>query len=98
MSSQVGTVECNVQCHTDDIFWLIYTSGKQTVLHLAQHNAKVYLCARSSEKAQRAIEEIRARTKRTDLRIAVLVMDMLDLQSVKNAAQQILRYSTSSCD
>jgi len=98
MSSQVGTVECNVQYHTDSIIQLIYTSGEQTVLHLAQHNAKVYLTARSSEKAQRAIEEIRAQTKRTDLRIAVLVVDMLDLQSVKSAALQLLWYSTSSCD
>ena len=64
------------------------------MLHLAQHNAKVYLTARSSEKAQRAIEEIRAQTKRMDLRIAVLVMDMLDLQFVKSAAQQLLRYAT----
>jgi hypothetical protein len=96
MSSQVGTVECNVQYHTDSTVWLIYTSGKETVLHLAQHNAKVYLSARSEEKAQRAIEEIRAQTKRTDLIIAVLVMDMLDLRSVKSAAQQLLWYSTSS--
>ncbi|PSN59313.1 NAD(P)-binding protein [Corynespora cassiicola Philippines] len=64
--------------------------GKSTVLHLAQHNAKVYLSARSLEKAQSAISEIRAEAARDDLKISVLVMDMLDLQSVKRAALEFL--------
>lgn len=62
------------------------------MLHLAQHNAKVYMTARSLRKAEEAIQEIKAKTQREDLDISILKIDMLDLSSVKSAAEDFLRY------
>lgn len=62
------------------------------MLHLAQQNAKVYMGARSSQKAKAAIEEIKTKTQRPDLDISILKMDMLDLRSIKCAAEEFLRY------
>ncbi|KAJ6026558.1 hypothetical protein N7460_011375 [Penicillium canescens] len=64
--------------------------GKYTVLHLAQQNAKVYMGARSLQKAKAAIEEIKTKTQRPDLDISILKMDMLELRSIKSAAGEFL--------
>jgi NAD(P)-dependent dehydrogenase (short-subunit alcohol dehydrogenase family) len=50
------------------------------------------MAARSLQKAKAAIEEIKAKTQRADLNISILKMDMLDLSSVKSAAEEFLRY------
>lgn len=66
------------------------TSGFNTVLELAAHNAKVYLGARSEAKANAAIEEIKS--SHPDVDISVLIMDMMDLRSVRAAAEEFARF------
>ncbi|PVH76850.1 NAD(P)-binding protein [Cadophora sp. DSE1049] len=61
-----------------------------SVYHLAKHNARVYLCARSKEKASSAIAELRRWANRDDLDIQFLQLDLLDLSSVKAAAKEFL--------
>ncbi|KAH7002555.1 hypothetical protein EDB80DRAFT_579300 [Ilyonectria destructans] len=63
--------------------------GFNTVLELAAHNAKVYLGARSEAKANAAIEEIKS--SHPDVDISVLIMDMMDLRSVRAAAEEFAR-------
>ncbi|KAH7400280.1 hypothetical protein BKA64DRAFT_622930 [Cadophora sp. MPI-SDFR-AT-0126] len=68
--------------------------GKYTVYHLAKHNARVYLCARSKDKANGAIAELKQWAKRDDLDIQFLLLDLLDLSSVKSVAQEFLSKET----
>jgi retinol dehydrogenase-12 len=51
-------------------------------------NAKVYVAARSEEKAREAIEELK---RETDKKGIFLKLDLNDLNSVKDAAQEFLR-------
>ncbi|GLB42629.1 putative NAD-P-binding protein [Lyophyllum shimeji] len=57
--------------------------GKETVKALLAHNAKVYLAARSEDKAQAAIDDLR---KQTGKEASFLKLDLADLKSVKAAA------------
>ncbi|KAJ7175061.1 NAD-P-binding protein [Mycena crocata] len=57
--------------------------GKETVKALLQHNAKVYLAARSEEKAKTAIAELKTETGKE---AEFLHLDLADLHSVKRAA------------
>ncbi|KAF5382757.1 hypothetical protein D9615_002891 [Tricholomella constricta] len=59
--------------------------GKETVKAsaLLAHNAKVYMAARSAEKAKAAIEDLRVQTGKEAL---FLKLDLADLKSVKAAA------------
>lgn len=59
--------------------------GKFTVLHLAQHGAKVYMGARSEEKASKAIEEIKKDVPNADIHF--LSMDLMNFESVVAAAE-----------
>ncbi|KAF5337983.1 hypothetical protein D9758_014325 [Tetrapyrgos nigripes] len=59
--------------------------GKETVKALLEHNAKVYLAARSRAKAEAAIEELRKETGREAI---WLQLDLADLASVKAAATE----------
>ncbi|KAI0355720.1 NAD-P-binding protein [Trametes cingulata] len=59
--------------------------GKETVKRLLMKNAKVYLAARSKEKATRAIEELREETGKEAL---FLQLDLSDLNAVKKAAEE----------
>ncbi|VDC04241.1 unnamed protein product [Peniophora sp. CBMAI 1063] len=61
--------------------------GKETVKALLAHNAKVYMAARSSEKAHSAIEDLRQATGREAI---FLALDLSDLVSVKRAAEEYL--------
>ena len=63
---------------------MLDSSGLQTLLALVAHNAKVYLSARSEAKANAAITEIRG--KHPLANVVALIMDMLDLKSVRAAA------------
>ena len=54
---------------------------------LLQHNAKVYLAARSADKANRAIEELKADTGKTAI---FLPLDLADLRSVRKAADEFM--------
>ncbi|KAM5535833.1 hypothetical protein V8D89_010451 [Ganoderma adspersum] len=61
--------------------------GKETIKALLQHNAKVYLAARSKEKADAAIAELNAATGKEAL---FLELDLASLASVKKAAEDFL--------
>ncbi|KAL9562047.1 hypothetical protein ACKAV7_013970 [Fusarium commune] len=63
--------------------------GFNTVLELAAHKAKVYMGARSEAKANAAIVEIKSQYPHAD--ISVLVMDMMNLKTVKAAADEFAR-------
>ena len=54
---------------------------------LLQHNAKVYLAARSPERAGKAIEELKAETGKEAI---FLQLDLSDLVSVRRAAEEYL--------
>ena len=54
---------------------------------LLQHNAKVYLAARSPERAAKAIEELKAETGKEAI---FLQLDLSDLASVRRAAEEYL--------
>ena len=60
---------------------------------LLAHNAKVYIGARSQAKAEEAISELRELTGKEAL---FLRLDLGDLKAVKTAAEEFLRYYTSS--
>ena len=63
-------------------------SGLEAVTRLAEHNAKVYLCARSIERATTAIQG--AITKYPEAKIEIIQMDHLNFASVKEAAESIV--------
>ena len=68
--------------------------GKETIRALLQHNAKVYLAARSKEKADAAIADLKAATGKEAL---FLELDLASLASVKMAAEDFLRFGFSRC-
>ncbi|KAF5315260.1 hypothetical protein D9619_006955 [Psilocybe cf. subviscida] len=59
--------------------------GKETAKALLAHNAKVYIAARSAEKAAQAIADLKTETNREAI---FLKLDLGDLKSVKEAAQE----------
>ncbi|KAJ7246107.1 NAD(P)-binding protein [Mycena haematopus] len=61
--------------------------GYETVKQLLVKNAKVYLAARSAEKAVTAIKRLEAETKKTAI---FLELDLADLPSVRKAAEAFL--------
>ncbi|KAF7368945.1 NAD(P)-binding protein [Mycena venus] len=65
--------------------------GKETVKALLQHNAKVYLGARSPEKAKEAIDDLKSQTGK---QAEFLELDLADLHSVKRAAQEFNQKET----
>ncbi|KAK7042188.1 NAD(P)-binding protein [Favolaschia claudopus] len=65
--------------------------GKQTVKVLLQHNAKVYIAARSEESAKVAIKDLRSQTGKEAY---FLHLDLADLHSVKRAAEEFKQKET----
>jgi len=61
--------------------------GKETVKQLLVHNAKVYLAARSVQKANEAIEEIKNETGK---QAVFLQLDLSDIPAVRRSAQEFL--------
>jgi len=59
--------------------------GKETVKALLTHDAKVYVAARSEEKAHRAIQDL---LEATGKEAHFLKLDLSDLQSIKAAAEE----------
>ncbi|THH05223.1 hypothetical protein EW146_g9959 [Bondarzewia mesenterica] len=59
--------------------------GKETIKGLLQHNATVYLAARSPSKAKEAIEELKASTGKE---ARFLQLDLSDLKSIKESARE----------
>ncbi|KAJ7682439.1 NAD-P-binding protein [Mycena polygramma] len=62
--------------------------GKETCRVLVAHNAKVYLAARSEEKARAAIDDICQSTGKSDIHF--LQLDLADLVSVRKAADEYI--------
>ncbi|KZP21940.1 NAD-P-binding protein [Athelia psychrophila] len=65
--------------------------GKETVKALLNHNAKVYMAARSAEKGAIAIADLKASTGKEAI---FLKLDLADLKSVKAAAAEYIRKET----
>ncbi|KAJ6556182.1 NAD(P)-binding protein [Mycena capillaripes] len=65
--------------------------GKETVKALLQHNAKVYLTARSAAKGKEAIDDLKSETGK---QAEFLELDLADLHSVKRAAQEFTQKET----
>lgn len=62
--------------------------GKDTCRNLLKRKAKVYLAARSKDKALQAIKDLEEETGRAAI---FLQLDLSDLASVKKAAQEYQR-------
>lgn len=67
--------------------------GYETTLQLALHSARVYVAARSPERVQEAIAQMKASHKE-DLDLHFLEMDLQNLQSVKDAAKTFMTKET----
>ncbi|KAI9443884.1 NAD(P)-binding protein [Lactarius indigo] len=61
--------------------------GKETVKHLLAHNAKVYLAARSAQKANEAIAELKNETGKQAI---FLQLDLSDIPAIRKSAQEFL--------
>jgi NAD(P)-dependent dehydrogenase (short-subunit alcohol dehydrogenase family) len=63
--------------------------GKETILQLAKHNpSKIYMGARSEEKAQKAIADIKRMVPRADPKF--LLLDVSSFQSIEKATKVFL--------
>jgi retinol dehydrogenase-12 len=62
--------------------------GKETARALYAHNAKVYIACRDRLKAEQAIADIRGSTSTVHGQISVLQLDLSDLHSIKQAAEE----------
>jgi len=65
--------------------------GKETVRVLLEHNAKVYLAARSATKAKAAIAELKGKTGKDAI---FLQLDLADIPSVRKSARDFLSKET----
>jgi retinol dehydrogenase-12 len=63
--------------------------GKEVTKVLLTRNAKVYIAARSQEKTETAIKDLKDQTGREAI---WLKLDLSDLNAVKAAAEEFLRY------
>ncbi|KAH9046337.1 NAD(P)-binding protein [Lactarius deliciosus] len=61
--------------------------GKETIKHLLAHNAKVYLAARSAQRANEAIAELQSETGKEAI---FLQLDLSDILAVRKSAQEFL--------
>ena len=68
--------------------------GKELARMLYSKNAKVYIAARSEEKAKKAIEDIKTSTPTSTGVLIFLPFDLSDLAKVKSAAQTFLSQET----
>jgi NAD(P)-dependent dehydrogenase (short-subunit alcohol dehydrogenase family) len=62
--------------------------GYHTAARLVEHNAHVYICARSAEKGQKTVSQITS--THAQAKLSVLVMDHTRLSSVVSAAEDFL--------
>ncbi|KAE8334390.1 hypothetical protein BDV24DRAFT_170238 [Aspergillus arachidicola] len=89
--------EANLQDQTGKVFVVTGASGgvgKCLASILYQHNAKVYIAARSEKKSKEAISDIQARYPSSNGCLEYLRLDLADLDGVKDAAEEILRKET----
>lgn len=71
---------------------LILYRGYYTAARLAEHNAQVYICARTAEKGESTVSSIRSTY--SNAKLWVLVMDHLRLPTIVVAAQYFLTKET----
>jgi len=64
--------------------------GKETARELLARNAKIYIGARSAERAGAAIEDLKKITGKGDDRIRFLKLDLTDLRSIKAAVDEFV--------
>lgn len=64
--------------------------GEQLAQILYSHNAKVYLAARSAEKAANAMESIKTNFPNSKGSLVYLHLDLDDLSTIKNSANEFL--------
>ncbi|KAK3168921.1 hypothetical protein OEA41_005369 [Lepraria neglecta] len=64
--------------------------GYETTLQLASHGARVYIAARSPERVNKAIAEMKA-SRKVKLDLHPLDMDLQNLHSVKEGADAFMR-------
>jgi NAD(P)-dependent dehydrogenase (short-subunit alcohol dehydrogenase family) len=64
--------------------------GQETVKALLNHNAKVFLAARSATKANAAIAELKQQTGKEAI---FLQLDLSDIPSVRKSAEEFLSYA-----
>ncbi|THU94703.1 NAD(P)-binding protein [Dendrothele bispora CBS 962.96] len=62
--------------------------GKDTIQALLEHDAKVYMASRNEEKAKAAIKDLKQKTGKEAI---FLKLDLADLKSVKEAAEEYMR-------
>ncbi|KAH6717446.1 hypothetical protein BKA61DRAFT_323180 [Leptodontidium sp. MPI-SDFR-AT-0119] len=89
--------ETNVPDQTGKVFIVTGSSsgvGKELAQILYSHNAKVYVAARSSEKASKAIESIKAAFPNSKGEIEYLHLDLDDLSTIKASADEFLSKET----
>lgn len=65
--------------------------GKELAYILYLKNAKVYAAARSTEKASKAISEIKSRVPKSNGSLIFLHLDLDDLTTIKSSAETFLR-------
>ena len=63
--------------------------GSHELQQLLAHNAKVYLAARSAQKANEAIAELKNETGKLAI---FLQLDLSDLRAVRTSVQEFLSY------
>ncbi|KAI8908707.1 short chain dehydrogenase [Powellomyces hirtus] len=66
--------------------------GYETCLHLAEHNATIYMAARTESRAMAAMQKIKE--KNPNAKVHWLKMDLMDLSSVKDAAEEFAKKET----
>jgi NAD(P)-dependent dehydrogenase (short-subunit alcohol dehydrogenase family) len=68
--------------------------GYETALHLALHNARVYIASRSADRIGSAIQRMKESAPDRHLDLRILQLDMMDLTSVKAAATRFAAEET----
>jgi NAD(P)-dependent dehydrogenase (short-subunit alcohol dehydrogenase family) len=68
--------------------------GKELAQILYSHNAKVYIAARSPEKATKAIESIKTAVPKSAGELVFLHLDLDDLTTIKKSAEEFLSKET----
>lgn len=64
--------------------------GKELSRMLYSKNAKVYITARSEEKANKAIQDIQMAVPKSNGTLVPLVLDLADLSTIKASAEKFL--------
>ncbi|EKD18224.1 uncharacterized protein L3040_007605 [Drepanopeziza brunnea f. sp. 'multigermtubi'] len=92
-TSKATLTEKNLPDQTGKVFIVTGSSsgiGKDLAEILYAHNAKIYIAARSEDKAQKAIEELKSKHKDSKGDLVYLHLDLDDLTTIKASAETFL--------